>query len=87
MTGQIEVATLDWTESAGSYVAPSSWGLCSGRLCRPVLPVHAIGRASVKRAMRPDLIIEGDVAGHPFLGMADGLVGMEIDLFVFEAPP
>ena len=31
--------------------------------------------------------IEGHVAGHPFLGITDGVVSMEIDLFIFEAPP
>ncbi len=37
--------------------------------------------------MRPDLIVEGHVARHPLLGVGDGLIGMEIDLFIFEAPP
>ena len=37
--------------------------------------------------MRPELIVEGHVARHPLLGVEDGLVGMEVDLFIFEAPP
>ena len=37
--------------------------------------------------MRPDLIIEGHVAGHPVLGVADSLIGMEIDLLIFETSP
>jgi hypothetical protein len=44
-------------------------------------------RASVKRAMRPDLFVEGHVARHPLMGVANGLVGVEIDLFIFETPP
>lgn len=55
--------------------------------CRQVLPVHTIRRASVTRAMRPDLIIEGQVARHALLGVVDGLVGMKIDLLILEAPP
>lgn len=37
--------------------------------------------------MRPDLIVEGHAARHPLLGVADSLVEMEIDLFIFETPP
>ena len=37
--------------------------------------------------MRPDLIIEGHVAGHPALSVADRLIGMEIDFLIFETPP
>ncbi len=64
-----------------------AWRFEPTRPRRLVLLVHAIGRASVKRATRPDLIAEGHVARHPLVGIADGLVGMKIDLFVFEAPP
>ena len=52
-----------------------------------MLPVHAIGRASVKRAMRPDLIVELDVAFEPLLRVTNRLVRVEIDLFILEAPP
>ena len=68
-------------------MAPGGVGLCSGRLCRHALPVHAIGRASVKGSMRPALIIELDVAGEPLLGVLHRPIGQEIDLLVFEAPP
>ena len=51
------------------------------------MTVHAIGRAAVKRAMRPDLIIKGHVAGYPDLGVVDRLIGMEIDLLIFETSP
>lgn len=50
-------------------------------------PEHAIGRASVKRAMRPELIIEPQVTGHALLSIVNGLVDVERDLFIFKAPP
>jgi|JI10StandDraft_1071094.scaffolds.fasta_scaffold32866_7 hypothetical protein len=68
-------------------MAPGGVSLRGRGPCRQVLPVHAIGRASVKRAMRPDLIIEGHVAGHPVLSVADRLIGMAIDFLIFETPP
>jgi hypothetical protein len=37
--------------------------------------------------MRPELIIEGQIPCQPLLGIVNGLVGMEIDLFIFETPP
>ena len=37
--------------------------------------------------MRPDLIREGHVAGHPVMGVSDSLIGMEIDVLIFETPP
>lgn len=49
--------------------------------------VHEIGRASVKHAMRPELIIKGRVAGHHDLGVADSLIGMEMGLHIFETSP
>ncbi len=68
-------------------MVPDDVGLRGGGPCRHVLPIHAIGRASVKRAMRPELIIEGQIAAHPLVGVADSLVGVQIDLFIFETPP
>lgn len=47
----------------------------------------AVGRASVKRTMRPELIIKGHVVRHPLPSIVDGLVGMHIDVFIFEAWP
>ena len=64
-------------------------GIClrGGGPCRPVLSVHAIGRAAVKRALRPDLVVPGPVACRAFPRGTDGLIGLEIALFVVEAPP
>ena len=42
--------------------------------------------ACLKRAVRPDLIVEVHIA-PPLLDVKDGLVGMEIDLFIFEISP
>jgi len=69
-----------WLRLIGQILPVHKW-------CLAVLPVHAIGRASVKRVIRPDLILEGHGACQPLLGGADALVGLEIDLFLFETPP
>jgi len=37
--------------------------------------------------MRPDLIAESQVAGHAFPRSNDGLIGVEIDVFIFGTPP
>jgi hypothetical protein len=37
--------------------------------------------------MRSLLVIEHQIAPHALLGVADGLIGMELDLFIFETPP
>ncbi len=37
--------------------------------------------------MRPDRIVECHVACDPGLSIAGRVVGMEVDLFIFEAPP
>ncbi len=68
-------------------MAPGGSGLRSGRLCGPVFPVHAIGRASVQRAMRPEVIIEVDVVFEPLLRVTNRLVRVEIDLLLLEASP
>lgn len=65
---------LVWTESFSSQVVGGGVRLRGSGSCRPILPVRAIGCASVKRAMQPDPIVEVHVAGHA-LGVADGLVG------------
>ncbi|CUS33276.1 hypothetical protein COMA2_120157 [Candidatus Nitrospira nitrificans] len=56
---------LDWTDPDGSEVASSNEGLRADDCGGPILPEHAIGRTSVKRPMRPDLILECHVARHP----------------------
>ncbi len=37
--------------------------------------------------MRPDLIVNGQIACHTRARSADGLIGVEIDLFIFKTPP
>ena len=37
--------------------------------------------------MRPDLIVERQVLCHSLLGLMDGVIGVEIDLLIFETPP
>ncbi len=37
--------------------------------------------------MRPELLVEGQVAYHALARSADSLIGVEIDLFIFETPP
>lgn len=64
-------------------------GICprGGGPCKPVLSEHAIGRATIKRAIRPDLVVPDQVACHAFPRGTDGLIGLKIALFVVEAPP
>jgi len=68
-------------------MAPGRWSLLGSGPCRFDLPVHALGRASITRAMRPELIIEGHGARDPLLSIVDGLVRIEMDLLIFETPP
>lgn len=37
--------------------------------------------------MRSDLIVECQVPRHRLLGLADGVVSVEIDFFIFETSP
>src|SRR6185437_964102 len=55
--------------------------------CRQPSNLVDVEHASVKRAMRPDLIVESHIVCHPLVGVVDSLVGVEIDLLVFQAPP
>ena len=82
-----EVSLLDWTVSASSIVMPGGICLRGGGPCWPVLSVHAIRRATIKRAMRPDLVLAGFVACHAFPRGTDDQISLEIALFVVEAPP
>lgn len=52
------MAPLVWSMSASSSVVRGGVHLRGSGQCRQGLPLHAIGRASVKRAKRPELIIE-----------------------------
>ena len=58
-------------------MVPGGVNLFGSGPCRPVPPVHAIGRGSVKRARRPDFIVEGHVnRGTPGV-VVDGLIGVQ----------
>lgn len=49
--------------------------------------VHLVGFLAVKRPMRPGLIVERQVVRQALVGRIDGVVGMQIDLLVFNALP
>ena len=56
---------------------------------RRVVEVVRVRGLSVKALMRPASIVEGEVPGNAGPGLADAVVGMQIDLFVldgFSAP-
>ena len=61
--------------------------LRGGEPRRQVVQVHSIWCMAVKHSMRPCLVVERQVAGQSLLGRADGLVGLQIDLLVFDALP
>lgn len=58
-------------------MGPGGLSLGTGVLGRSILPVHTIGRASVKGAMWPDPTVERHVVHHPLVGVVDSLVGVE----------
>jgi len=62
-------------------------GLRGGEPCRHVVKVHSIWCVAVKRSVRPGLVVERQVAFQSLVGCADGLVGVHINLFVFDALP
>ena len=49
--------------------------------------VHLFGRLAVKRSVRPRLVIECQVPPHALTGGADAVIGPQIHLLVFHAPP
>ncbi len=61
--------------------------LCGGAPCRQVVKVHVIRCVPVKRPMRPGLVVKRQVAFQCLVSSADGLVGVEIHLLVFDALP
>ena len=70
-----------------SYVAPRVVCLCGGMPGRQVINVHSIRCVTVKRSVRPGLVIERQVALQSLVRGADGLVGVQIDLLVFDTLP
>ena len=61
--------------------------LCGGVPCRQVVIVHLVWRLAVKRPVWSLLIVEYQVALQALVCGADGLVGVQIDLLVFNAFP
>lgn len=52
-----------------------------------MLAIERIGCGVVQRRVRSSLVVERQVSVQPVLCFADAVVGMEIHLFVFPAPP
>ena len=61
--------------------------LCGGMPGRQVIKVHSIRCVTVKRSVRPCLVIERQVARQSLLRGAEGLVGVQIHFLVFDALP
>ena len=61
--------------------------LCGGEPCRQVVIVHLVWRLAVKRPVRSGLVVERQVALQALVRCADGLIGVQIDLLVFDALP
>lgn len=49
--------------------------------------IHLVGRLTIKRPMRPGLIVKRQVALYPLLGCDDGFIGVEIYLLVCDGFP
>src|SRR6478752_4141300 len=49
--------------------------------------VELVGCALVQRRVRTSGVEEIDVARDPRLGLADRVIGVEVNLFVFDGPP
>jgi len=87
-----EVNGERWPRLIGQNVLFVKWRLavfclCGGEPCGQVVNIHSIRRVSVKRLVRPDLVVERQVALQPLLGCADGLVRMQVHFLVFDALP
>ena len=73
--------SMRWPPLIGQNVLFLKWRLAvfclrGGEPCGQVVHIHAIRRVSVKRPVRPDLVVEDQVALQALLGCADGLVGV-----------
>jgi hypothetical protein len=55
--------------------------------CRQVVEVELIGCLVVKRRVRSELIVTNKVILQSALRLTDIVVGMQVDLFVFDTPP
>ena len=49
--------------------------------------VYLLGRAADKRGVRPDGIVEAEVAPDGDAGIGDRRIGVEVDLIVFHRAP
>ncbi len=70
-----------WPRLFGQNVLFLKWCLavfclCGGEPCGQVVNIHSIRRVSVKRPVRPDLVVERQVTLQTLVGGADGLVGV-----------
>ena len=61
--------------------------LCGGEPCRQVVIVHLVWRLAVKRPVRSGLVVKCQVALQALVRGTDGLIGVQIDLLVFDALP
>ena len=61
--------------------------LCGGEPCRQVVIVHLVWRLPVKRPVRSGLGLERYLTFYNQVRGADGLIGVQIDLLVFDALP
>ena len=73
--------SLRWPRLFGQHAPVLEWRLavfclCGGAPCRQVVKVHSIRRVTVKRPMRPGLVVERQVALYTLVGCADGFIGM-----------
>lgn len=73
-----------------SQAVSDKWIACRSSCLRQrqrLVEVDLIWRESIKRGVRPSLVVEGQVAGQRSLGVADAVVGTQVDLFVFDRFP
>lgn len=61
--------------------------LCGGAPGRQGVSVHLVGCLAVKRPVRSGLVVKCRGALQALVRGADGLIGLQVDLLVFEAFP
>lgn len=49
--------------------------------------IDLVRRLAIKRLRRVGLIVEQQIALQPLIGSADGVIRVQIDLLIFQAPP
>ncbi len=89
---QVITQAQRWPHVFGQHVPFLKWSLAvvclrGGEPCGQVVNIHSIRCVPVKRPVRPGLVIERQGALQSLLRGADGLVGVQIDLLVFNAFP